>query len=91
MSYHCENALVELTDAGLIVGQFDGGLTRHHITLAGRDAIEEKRVVASKRHIQTGTTTEVYDGKELRSRVVRTGAYDFMKAPSLMGGQRVYK
>lgn len=90
MSYHCENALVELADAGLIVGEFDGGVTRHFITKAGRDALQGKRSVASKRHIQTGTTTEVYDGKELRSRVVRDGAYDFLNAPSLMGGERVF-
>lgn len=91
MSYHCENALVELADAGLIVGQFDGGVTRHHITKAGRDALEGKRSVAAKRHIQAGTMTDIYDGRELRHRVVRDGAYDFLTAPSLMGGQRVYR
>ena len=91
MSYHCENALVELADAGLIVGQFDGGVTRHHITKAGRDALEGKRSVAAKRHIQAGTMTDIYDGRELRHRVVRNGAYDFLIAPSLMGGQRVFR
>lgn len=91
MSYHCENALIELADAGLIVGQFDGGLTRHHITLAGKDAIKEKRTVANKRHIQTGTMVGTYDGRELQHRVVRDGAYDFLKAPSLMGNQRVFR
>lgn len=91
MSYHCENALVELADAGLIVGEFDGGVTRYYITKAGRDAMEGKRSVANKRHIQTGTMVGTYDGRELQHRVVRDGAYDFLKAPSLLGNQRVYR
>lgn len=91
MSYHCENALVELANIGLIVGQFDGGVTRHYITKAGRDALEYKGSVAAKRHIQAGTVSETYDGRELRHRVVRHGAYDFLKSPSFIGGQRVYR
>jgi hypothetical protein len=91
MSYHCETALVDLANNGLIVGEFDAGVTRHFITKAGRDALEERRSVAAKRHIQAGTVTEIYDGRELRHRVVRDGAYDFLQAPSIMGGQRVFK
>ena len=91
MSFHAENAIEFLVENGLIVSQSDGGAPVHHITKAGRDAIQDKRSVANKRHIQTGTMTGTYDGRELRHRVVRAGAYDFLQAPSLIGDQRVFR
>jgi hypothetical protein len=47
--------------------------------------------VAGKRLIGTGTTTDAYDGKELRRTCLRPGAYDAFEQPSLMAGKRHYR
>jgi hypothetical protein len=56
-----------------------------HITGFGLAALQEKKVVASPTKIRNGTTTEFYDGKELKQTCARLGAYDFLKYPSRFG------
>jgi hypothetical protein len=41
--------------------------------------------------IENGSTTEKYDGKELRRNVFRRGCYDFLKYPSRFGDNQIYK
>jgi len=63
----------------------------YHITGFGVAKLEEKRMprpVAKK--ISAGTTTEIYDGADLKQSCWRTGAYDFLKYPSKFGEYLVY-
>jgi hypothetical protein len=62
-----------------------------HITGFGVAKLEEHkrpRAVATK--ISAGTTTELYDGADLKRNCHRVGAYDFMKYPSKLGENLVY-
>jgi len=47
--------------------------------------------VVGKRTISAGTTTEPYDGRELRRTCLRAGAYDAFELPSLIGNQLHYR
>lgn len=63
----------------------------YHITGFGVAKLEERkrpRAVATK--IATGTTSELYDGADLKRNCHRIGAYDFLKYPSNLGGNLVY-
>jgi hypothetical protein len=47
--------------------------------------------LVAKRTIGTGTTTEPYDGREMRRTCLRPGAYDAFELPSLIGNERHYR
>jgi len=88
------NALSNLLRVGLIKALPDNQVM---LTLAGsrklRKINEENSAlqVAGKRLVGVGTTSEAYEGKELRRTCLRPGAYDAFEKPSLMGGQRHYR
>jgi hypothetical protein len=81
VSVHYENYLNDLQNFGYVVSVDDVW----HITGFGLAALQEKKVVASPTKIRNGTTTEFYDGKELKQTCARLGAYDFLKYPSKFG------
>ena len=63
----------------------------YHITGFGVAKVEEKKMprpVATK--ISAGTTTEIYDGADLKQSGIREGAFDFLKYPSRFGDNLVY-
>ena len=64
----------------------------YHITGFGVAKLEEKRMavrpVATK--ISAGTTTEIYDGSDLKQSGTREGAFDFLKYPSRFGDNLVF-
>jgi len=63
----------------------------YHITGFGVAKLEEKRMPRPKiDKISAGTTTEIYDGADLKQSCWRTGAYDFLKYPSKFGDNLVY-
>ena len=63
----------------------------YHITGFGVAKVEEEKMprpVATK--ISAGTTTEIYDGADLKQSGIREGAFDFLKYPSRFGDNLVY-
>lgn len=63
----------------------------YHITGFGVAKVEEKKMprpVATK--ISAGTTTEIYDGADLKQSGIRKGAFDFLKYPSRFGDNLVF-
>ena len=85
--YHYERYLNDLENYGYVVliGDY------YHITGFGVAKLEEKkrpRAVATK--IATGTTSELYDGADLKQGNHRVGAFDFLKYPSKLGENLVY-
>ena len=64
----------------------------YHITGFGVAKLEEKRMSVKpvKTKISAGTTTELYDGADLKKSCMRNGAYDFLKYPSKFGDNLVF-
>ena len=87
VSVHYENYLNDLQNFGYVVSVDDVW----HITGYGLAALQEKRVVASPTRIHNGTTTEFYDGADLKQSGIREGAFDFLKYPSKFGDNLVYR
>ena len=87
VSVHYENYLNDLQNFGYVVSVDDVW----HITGYGLAALQEKRVVASPTKIHNGTTTEFYDGVDLKQGGIREGAFDFLKYPSKFGDNLVYR
>lgn len=83
LSIHYARYLNEMQRAGLVVE-----INKEwHLTQGGRDALHNsKEKVSAPSWVGTG----VYDGAELKSRVARQGAYDFLKYPSRMGDKRKF-
>ena len=80
--FHYERYFNDLERMGYVVAIGD----YYHITGFGVAKLEERkrpRAVATK--IATGTTSELYDGADLRMNCNRKGAYDFLKYPSRLG------
>lgn len=86
VSVHYENYLNDLQNFGYVVSMDDVW----HITGFGLAALQEKKVVASPTKIHNGTTTEFYDGADLKQGGIREGAFDFLKYPSKFGDNLVY-
>lgn len=86
VSVHYENYLNDLQNFGYVVSVDDVW----HITGFGLAALQEKKVVASPTKIHNGTTTEFYDGADLKQSGIREGAFDFLKYPSKFGDNLVY-
>ena len=86
VSVHYENYLNDLQNFGYVVSVDDVW----HITGYGLAALQEKKVVASPTKIHNGTTTEFYDGADLKQSGIREGAFDFLKYPSKFGDNLVY-
>ena len=86
--YHFEKYLSDLENYGyaVLIGDY------YHITGFGVAKLEEKRMAVKpvKTKISAGTTTELYDGADLKQSCWRTGAYDFLKYPSKFGEYLVY-
>jgi len=61
------------------------------LTNDGRKAIEAKEVEKETKRICAMSTTEKYDGAELRQLGNRNGAYDFLNVPSRMHFGLVYR
>ena len=87
LGFHYARYLQEMEQHGLVVSMEERGDTVWHITNAGRAAIENHKFKPSKDKITNGTTIGKYDGAELRQTSHRTGAYDFMKHPSIIQGE----
>lgn len=87
VSVHYENYLNDLQNFGYVVSVDDVW----HITGYGLAALQEKKVVASPTRIHNGTTTEFYDGADLKQSGIREGAFDFLKYPSKFGDNLVYR
>ena len=87
VSVHYENYLNDLQNFGYVVSVDDVW----HITGYGLAALQEKKVVASPTRIHNGTTTEFYDGVDLKQGGIREGAFDFLKYPSKFGDNLVYR
>ena len=86
VSVHYENYLNDLQNFGYVVSIDDVW----HITGYGLAALQEKKVVASPTKIHNGTTTEFYDGADLKQGGIRVGAFDFLKYPSKFGEHLSY-
>ena len=56
-----------------------------HITGFGVAKLAEQTPKASKDRVAAGTTTETYDGADLKQSGIREGAFDFLKYPSKLG------
>ena len=85
--YHYDRYLNDLENYGyaVLIGDY------YHITGFGVAKLEERkrpRQVATK--ISAGTTTELYDGADLKQGNHRVGAFDFLKYPSKLGENLVY-
>ena len=61
-----------------------------HITGFGVAKLAEQTPRVSKDRVAAGTTTEAYDGADLKQSGIREGAFDFLKYPSKFGGNLVY-
>ena len=61
-----------------------------HITGFGVAKLAEKIPKESKDRVAAGTTTETYDGADLKHGGNRVGASDFLKYPSKFGDNLVY-
>jgi hypothetical protein len=84
--FHYERYFNDLERMGYVVliGDY------YHITSFGVAKLEEKKVVVKATKVTAGTTTEIYDGADLRMNCHRQGAYDFLKYPSKLGENLVY-
>jgi hypothetical protein len=60
-----------------------------HITGFGAAKLAEKLPRVAKEKVAAGTTTETYDGAELKRSSTRLGSYDFLKYPSKYGDNLV--
>ena len=61
-----------------------------HITGFGVAKLAEQTPRASKDRVAAGTTTETYDGADLKHGGNRVGASDFLKYPSKFGDNLVF-
>ena len=83
LSIHYARYLNEMQRAGLVVEINQ----EWHLTQGGREALHNsKEKVKAPSWVGVG----VYQGEELKSRVARAGAYDFLKYPSRMGDKRIF-
>jgi hypothetical protein len=85
--YHYERYLSDLENYGyvILIGDY------YHLTGFGAAKLEEKRYPRPRAtKISAGTTTEIYDGADLKQTCMRAGAYDFLKYPSKLGENLVY-
>ena len=84
--YHYERYLSDLENYGYVVliGDY------YHITGFGVAKLAEKKVSTRTTKISAGTTTELYDGADLKRSCNRFGCYDFLKYPSKLGDNLVY-
>lgn len=86
VSYHYAKYLPEMERFGYVIFHDD----KWHLTEYGR--MEMNRAVSgAAMRIENGSTTEKYDGKELRRNVFRKGCYDFLKYPSRFGDNQIYR
>jgi hypothetical protein len=85
LSTHIPFYLESMEERGLILKNND----HWHITQYGKDALAQHRK-PNKRN-RYADVRESYNGAELRHRVQRDGAYDFLKCPSKMGSTLVYR
>lgn len=79
--YHYERYLSDLENYGYVVliGDY------YHITGFGVAKLAEKRTAIKATKVSAGTTTEIYDGADLKRSCNRLGCYDFLKYPSKLG------
>ena len=56
-----------------------------HITGFGVAKLAEQKPRIAKDRVAAGTTTETYDGADLKQIGIREGAFDFLKYPSKFG------
>lgn len=84
--YHYERYLSDLENYGYVVliGDY------YHITGFGVAKLAEKKVSTRATKVSAGTTTEIYDGSDLKQSCWRRGAYEFLKYPSKFGDHLVY-
>ena len=82
-SVHYSRYLNEMQRAGLVV-EID---KMWHLTQGGREALHNS---TEKVKAPSWVGVGVYQGEELKSRVARAGAYDFLKYPSRMGDKRIF-
>jgi hypothetical protein len=61
-----------------------------HITGFGVAKLAEQTPRVSKERVAAGTTTENYDGADLKQSGIREGAFDFLKYPSKFGDNLTY-
>jgi len=61
-----------------------------HITGFGVAKLAEQTPRVNKDRVAAGTTTETYDGADLKQSGIREGAFDFLKYPSKFGDNLVY-
>lgn len=83
LSIHFVRYLDDMQRLGLVVEIND----QWHLTQSGREAIHDSR---EKVKCPSWVGKGIYEGEELKSRVARRGAYDFLKYPSRMGDLRVF-
>ena len=79
--FHYERYFNDLERMGYVVQIGD----YYHITGFGVAKLAEKRVAVKATKVSAGTTTEIYDGADLRMNCNRSGCYDFLKYPSKLG------
>jgi hypothetical protein len=84
MSAHVTDNLHALQKKGFAVFTND----HWYITKFGREALEAHKKPSRKSLV---VPRETYDGSELRHRVQRDGAYDFLACPSKMGSTLVFR
>ena len=83
LSVHFVRYLDDMQRLGLVVEIGE----EWHLTQSGREAIHDSRVkVKAPSWVGVG----IYEGDELKSRVSRRGAYDFLKYPSRFGEKRKF-
>jgi hypothetical protein len=88
LSVHMPYYLSSLQEKGYVVQIDKKWMTTPH----GKKALAEYKNPRSKsRQIVNSAMRSTYDGAELRSRVQRRGAYDFLNCPSKMGDVLVYR
>jgi hypothetical protein len=61
-----------------------------HITGFGVAKLAEQKPRVAKERVAAGTTTETYDGADLKNGGNRVGASDFLKYPSKFGDNLVF-
>jgi hypothetical protein len=61
-----------------------------HITGFGVAKLAEQKPRLAKERVAAGTTTETYDGADLKQSGIREGAFDFLKYPSKFGDNLVF-
>jgi hypothetical protein len=52
--------------------------------------LAEQKPRLAKERVAAGTTTETYDGADLKQSGIREGAFDFLKYPSKFGDNLTY-